>query len=240
MSLDIRAGARGDIASTARAWEAVVTCAIWDLFAPDDDPAVAAVATRAILAGLGGDQVPRGRLWGFRPAQGPDLLLIDERHRIRVVVEHKCGAPSQVTSLATVDSVPRFQDPVARQVPGKGTKGWHVPDGTCDCRFHTGVREGRVQAGVWQIDGYRASPWWLRKAGQLHGVTLADPQDVHWILLDRNQRAPGDAFPGATTAAGWHTTGYPAFRTTLLAAVAARRLSSPGIPYVYRVLSLIS
>ena len=85
-----------------------VTAGLWALLNPREDPLLAARVTGAFLAVLPAPLA--AHLAGFGPLRGwtlegqfgPDLLLADHDDVVRVVVEHKRGAPAQVTALSTV------------------------------------------------------------------------------------------------------------------------------------------
>jgi hypothetical protein len=240
---DLRIAA-GTWASNRR--EEETTKAIWDLFHPVSDYATTRLAQQALLAGA-----PRAvqELAGTDPLYsftlpgigGPDMVLLDEGNRVRVVVEHKQEAPPQApASMPYRDLKPwrgagEVGEKLLKEVVETGLDRWHpgeAPD--CQCVLHTQRKtkdpyKGMLRSGIWQIDAYRCFGRWLADVvvdDEGARVQLDDPSKVAWIILDRYDRDPAYLFDGAYTAAQWHVTGYPEFARPL--ASAYRRTSDAG------------
>lgn len=172
----------------------------------------------ALLSGV--DPAERDRvisgeqLWSWAPCAnpGPDLGIVNASDRVLAVFEHKRDARSNVTSYARFQGRSRFDDPVAQSlVIPEHTPGRHAPGECrgCEDYWHTGLRRGRFAAGMPQIDFYRCTPdRWVRPLKTGGNIHLPDPAQVLWVLIDRYGRTAGEAFPGAHTAAEWHTTSY--------------------------------
>src|SRR5690348_4180480 len=104
--------------------------------------------------------------------------MIDADNRIRVVVEHKCGAKANCEPYPLFDTLTRFNDPLrflcrpARlkpmmsRTPGHGARG-------CSCRPITTVARGTGS---------------IRPLETGEPVTLPDATAVLWILLDIDGR----------------------------------------------------
>src|SRR5689334_23261819 len=119
---------RGTIDSPLKPWtwtsqrrEDAMTKAIWDLLSPHDDADIAAAATRALLVGVHPSRrllIADEPMHGYLPTAlgGPDLILLDNADRVRAVIEHKRGGPSQVTAAVTMLAGAYFEDPIARSV----------------------------------------------------------------------------------------------------------------------------
>lgn len=181
-------------------------------------PRTALLVHLALLSGVNPterDRVISGeQLWNWAPcaSPGPDLGIVNASDRVLAVFEHKRDARSNVTSYARFQGRRRFDDPVAQSlIIPEHTPGRHAPGECrgCEEHWHTGLRRGRFAAGMPQIDFYRCTPdRWVRplkKGGNIH---LPDPAKVLWVFVDRYGRTAGEAFPGAHTAAEWHTTSY--------------------------------
>lgn len=193
-----------------------------------DDHLACLLMTRALLAGVPGTQTINEPLWIYqwRKSPGPDLVLVDDRDAVRVVIEHKRKAQAQASSMAAFSRGRRFTDVRSQQFTLGGDPAphtWRQANECCGWSPHQSKRRsdpaGQYRAGVWQIDLYRYSSVWLNDA-----VTLDNPEDVHWVLLDEEDRSASEVFEGADSADLWHTTGYPAF----IAAVSAARASLSG------------
>jgi hypothetical protein len=198
--------ARGDRA------EQHITRATRALLDPDEDIGLALIVRDAILAGVDKDLAAKlvgdAPLWGYEPctSPGPDLGLLDKHNRLRVVVEHKCGAYANCEPYSRFNTLTRFDDPLALSLQGRPPDSEEDPDGPW----------GWGQ--LWQIDYYRCTRNWIQplETGEL--VTLPDATAVLWILLELNGRSAEELFPDAHTSSDWTTTSYQEFVPPLLSA----------------------
>lgn len=183
------------------------TCAIGRLFDPVLFPRLARAATAAFLTASG--RISRHRpgiaLRAVVPYRRPcpDLLLTGNDGQVLFVVEMKRGAAAQVTGLTRFpydDFDARFTDQRSRTLPRDlGLPEWHVvQDDSACCWAHTGIRQGKRQGGLFQLDVYRHWASWLPSKG-----SLPDPTQVRWMLLDEYDRTPQQAFPDAFSADLW-------------------------------------
>lgn len=183
------------------------TGAIGDLFDPALFPGLAQAATAAFLTTLApmSGHRPGMALRGVVPDSKPcpDLLLTGNDGRVLFVVEMKRGAAAQVTGLTRFpydNFNARFTDQRSRELPADlGLPEWHVVQDDSECCWaHTGIRQGKRQGGLFQIDVYRHWASWLPS-----GNSLPDPTHVRWILLDEYDRTPQQAFRYAFSADLW-------------------------------------
>ena len=181
---------------------------------------------QALLSGV--DPQERARvigtetLWSWIPyaSPGPDFGALNRDNAVRVVVEHKRYARANPTSYANFVGRQRFDERVARSyVVPRHTLGRHTPAQCQGCEetvWHTALRNGKWAAGMPQIDYYRCTPEkWVRPLPDGNEVSLTDPTDVLWLLLDSRGRSAAEAFPGAHTATEWSTTSYDEFAVGL-------------------------
>ncbi|WP_129586617.1 hypothetical protein [Microterricola viridarii] len=192
-----------------------VNHALWDVFDRVDteiaDAVIRALAsmlpsrTRALLEDFVDDSTQR-HLYGYmKGGFRPDLMLFDDDDQIRVVIEIKCGAPGNSTSLQhsriggrfAGEAGSQFNDQTARQIleaggiDGGSNIDRHDPTScTLPCIGHSKKdRTGRVLAGLAQIDAYRVSRRWIPD-----DVKLDDADRVAWVFLDSQGRSAAQAF----------------------------------------------
>jgi hypothetical protein len=202
--------------------EDLTTAAMEKLFDPVRWPDLAQAAATAFLAASGRASCspPPTALQAIMPhrSPGPDLLLTGNDDQVLFVVEVKRGAAAQVTGLARFphdDIGARFTDERSRAMPRDlGQPEWHVvqDDSVC-CWAHTGILQGKRQGGLFQIDVYRHWASWLPTT-----VSLPDPAQVRWILLDEYDRTPRQAFPDAFSADLWEPGSLMTFARLLVPA----------------------
>jgi hypothetical protein len=193
--------------------EQSITSALRDLLDPGIDLALALIVRDAILAGASErivvDVVGDAPLWGYesRTRAGPDLCVIDADNRIRVVVEHKCGAKANCEPYPLFNTLTRFNDPLALSLPARPAETDDIPD--------TGPWG---QGLLWQTDYYRCTRDWIRPLETGEPVTLPDATAVLWILLDIDGRDARELFWDGHTSGDWITTSYQQFLPPLISA----------------------
>lgn len=203
-----------------------VNHALWDVFDRIETEIADAVVralvsrlpsrTRTLLEDLV-SLTGQGHLYGYmKGGFRPDLMLFDDEDQVRVVIEIKCGAQGNSTSLEHIriggrfaeETGTQFDDPTARlilaaaSIDASTDIDRHDPIGcSLPCIGHSKLDSTRrVLAGIAQIDAYRVSRRWIPG-----DVTLDDAEQVAWVFLDSEGRSAAQAFrsewrPGQTWA----------------------------------------
>jgi hypothetical protein len=176
--------------------------------------------TRALFGGVIPASLAEERLWAVWPTGSftPDLLLVDDRDDLRVVIENKRGA--QINATPLVGNVIDSSGAVRQPMPGARADALHQeyePEFTSlgrhewseECEYHLcnnyPSRGPGRQMYAPQVDAYRMTTAWVPD-----GFTVNHPDQLVWLFLSEHGETVADLEPRAVSARDgvWMTRSY--------------------------------